>query len=96
MSELDMEARAFLQEFQDQPEEVRRIFVYVMCQTMVVTGMLRFVGAFRNPSIGVTLLFKNPDTGEVFEIVKPEMTTEDERAVSAHITELLQENARAA
>jgi hypothetical protein len=36
---------AFLQEFQDQPEEVRRVFVYVMCQPMVVTGMLRFVGA---------------------------------------------------
>lgn len=96
MSELDAEARAFLQEFQDQPEEVRRIFVYVMCQTMVVTGMLRFVGAFNDPVVGVTLLYKNPDTGEVFEIVKPDMTTEDEQAVRAHITELLQENARAA
>lgn len=96
MSELDAEARAFLQEFQDQPEEVRRIFVYVMCQTMVVTGMLRFVGAFKDPVIGMTLLYKNPDSGEVFEIVKPDMTNEDEQAVRAHITELLQENARAA
>ena len=96
MSELDAEARAFLQEFQDQPEEVRRIFVYVMCQTMVVTGMLRFVGAFKDPEVGVTLLYKNPDSGEVFEILKPDMTTEDELAVRAHITELLQDNARAA
>jgi len=96
MSELDAEARAFLQEFQDQPEEVRRIFIYVMCQTMTVTGMLRFVGAFNDPVVGVTLLYKNPDSGEVFEIVKPDMTSEDEQAVRTHITELLQENARAA
>lgn len=96
MGELNSEARAFLQEFQDQPEEVRQIFVYVMCQTMVLTGILKFVGAFRDPVIGVTLLYKNPDTGEVLEIVKPDMTAEDEQAMHAHITELLQENARAA
>lgn len=96
MSELNMEARAFLEEFQDQPEEVRQIFVYVMCQTMVCTGMLKFVGAFRDPLVGVTLIFKNPDTGEVLEIVKPEMTDDEEHALHNHIKELLQESARAA
>lgn len=96
MSELNAEARAFLEEFQDQPEEVRRIFVYVVCQTMVCTGMLQFLGAFKDPGMGVTLIYKNPDTGEVFEVVKPEMTDEEEHALHTHITELLQENARAA
>ena len=96
MSELDNEARAFLEEFQDQPEEVRRIFVYVVCQTMVCTGMLKFAGVFKDPAVGVTLIYKNPDTGEVFEVVKPEMTNAEEQAVKTHIEELLQENARAA
>lgn len=96
MSELTSEARAFLEEFQDQPEEVRQIFVYVVCQTMVCTGMLEFVGAFKDPAIGLTLIYKNPDTGEVIEVVKPEMTTEEEHALRTHIAELLQENARAA
>jgi hypothetical protein len=96
MSELNMEARAFLEEFQDQPEEIRRIFVYVVCQTMVCTGLLKFLGAFNAPGIGVTLIYKNPDTGEVFEVVKPEMTTDEEQAMRTHIGELLRENARAA
>jgi hypothetical protein len=96
MSELDSQARAFLEEFQGQPEEVRRIFIYVVCQTMVCTGMLSFVGACKDPAIGVTLIYKNPDSGEVFEVVKPEMTIEEEHALRAHIAELLQENARAA
>ena len=96
MSELNAEARAFLEEFQDQPEEVRRIFVYVVCQTMVCTGLLRFLGAFKDPGIGVTLIYKNPDTGEVFEVVKPDMSNEEEQAMRTHIVELLRENARAA
>ena len=96
MSELDTEAREFLEQFQDQPEEVRQIFVYVVCQTMVCTGILKFLGAFTSPGVGLTLIYKNPDTGEVIEIVKPKMTAEEEQAMHAHITELLQENARAA
>ena len=96
MSDLDIEARAFLQEFQDQPEEIRRIFIYVICQTMVQAGMLEFVGAFNSQGLGVTLIYKNPDVGEVFEIVKPDMTQEEEQAVRTHIGELLQENAQAA
>ena len=96
MSELDLEARAFLEEFQGQPEEVRRIFIYVVCQTMVCTGMLSFVGIAKDPAVGVTLIYRNPDSGEVFEVVKPEMTTQEEHALCAHIAELLQENARAA
>ena len=96
MSELNLEARAFLEEFQDQPEEIRQIFVYVMCQTMVCTGMLKFLGVFKDPRMGVTLIYKNPDTGEVFEVVKPVMTNEEEHALRTHISELLQENARAA
>lgn len=96
MSELNAEARAFLEEFQGQPEEVRRIFIYAVCQTMVCTGMLTFVGVYKDPVIGTTLIYKNPDSGEVFEVVKPEMTTEEEQAMRTHIAELLQEHARAA
>ncbi len=96
MGELDVEARAFLEKFQDQPEEIRQVFVYVVCQTMVQTGLLRFMGAFDNPGIGITLIYKNPDTGEAFEIIKPEMTSDEEQALQTHITELLQGNARAA
>lgn len=96
MGELDMEARAFLEKFQDQPVEIRQIFVYVVCQTMVQTGLLRFMGAFDNPGLGITLIYKNPDTGEAFEITKPEMTSDEEQALQTHITELLQGNARAA
>ncbi|MGI6296287.1 MAG: hypothetical protein ACOX3G_09375 [Armatimonadota bacterium] len=96
MGELDVEARAFLEKFQDQPEEIRQVFVYVVCQTMVQTGLLRFMGAFDNPGLGITLIYKNPDTGEAFEIIKPEMTSDEEQALQTHITELLQGNARAA
>ena len=96
MSELNVEARAFLEEFQGQPEDVRQIFVYVMCQTMVCTGVLNFVGAFKDPAIGTTLIYKNPDTGEVLEIAKPEMTDEEEHALRNHIVELLEESAQAA
>jgi len=95
MDILDSEARAFLQEFQDQPEDVRKIFIYVICQTMVQTGMLEFLGAFTDPGLGVTLIYKNPETEEVFEIVKPEMTKDEEQAVRTHIGELLQESAQA-
>ena len=96
MDESSVEARVFLEEFQDRPEEVRRILLYAICQTMVQAGTLLFEGAFRDPRIGVTLLYKNPDTGEIFEIIKPAMTDEEEQAMRMHIGELLQENARAA
>ncbi|MCE5322860.1 hypothetical protein LLG46_06025 [bacterium] len=95
MNEMDIEARAFLQEFQGQPEEIKRIFIYVICQTMLQAGMLQLIGAFDNINIGVTLIFRNPDTGEVFEIAKPEVTEEEDQDMKAHIQELLQEHARA-
>ena len=96
MNDTDVEARVFLEEFQEQPEEVRRIFLYAICQTMVQAGTLQCAGVFTSPGIGVTLLYKNPDTGEIFEIIKPAMTEDEEHAMRAHIGELLQENARAA
>ena len=96
MDESSVEARVFLEEFQDQPEEVRRILLYAICQTMVQAGTLLSVGAFRDSRMGTTLLYKNPDTGEIFEIIKPVMTDEEEQAMRVHIGELLQENARAA
>jgi hypothetical protein len=96
IDQMDIEARAFLKEFQQQPEEVRRIFLYAICQTMDQAGLLEFLGAFTTPEVGATLLYRNPDTGEVFEIVKPTMTAEEERAMQAHIGELLQETAQKA
>lgn len=96
MNELDTEARAFLKEFEDQPEDVRRIFIYAICQTMDQAGLLQFVGAFKTPGLGVTLLYRNTDSGEVFEIVKPDITVEEEQAMRAHIGELLREEARTA
>ena len=96
MNELDVEARAFLKEFEKEPEEVRRIFIYAICQTMSQAGQLEFIGVFNTPGLGVTLLYKNPDTQEILEIVKPKMTVEEEQAMRAHIGELLQENTRAA
>lgn len=95
MDENDIEARAFLEEFQGQPEDIKRIFVYVICQTMLQTGMLQMIGAFDNVGIGVTLIFRNPDTGEVFEIAKPDVTEDEDREMKAHIQELLQEHAAA-
>ena len=95
MNDIDVEARVFLEEFEGQPEEVRRIFLYAVCQTMVQTGSLECVGAFTGSGASVTLLYKNPDTGEVFEIIKPAMTEDEEQAMQAHISELLQENAQA-
>lgn len=96
MMNMDYEVRAFLEEFQSQPEEVRRLYIYAICQTMVQTGSLRFLGAFNNPGLGITHIYQNSDTDEVFEIVKPAMTAEEEQAMKAHITELLQESAQAA
>lgn len=95
MKDADAEARVFLEEFEGQPEEVRQIFLYAVCQTMVQAGTLQFVGAFSSCGLGVTLVYRNPDTGEVFEIVKPAITEDEEQAMQAHIGELLQENARA-
>ena len=96
MKDIEVEARVFLEEFEGQPEEVRRIFLYAVCQTMVQAGTLQFVGAFAGSGLGVTHLYRNPDTGEVFEIIKPAMTEDEEQAMQAHIGELLQENAQAA
>ena len=93
--ESEFEVRAFLQEFQEQPKEVREIFLYVICQTMVQAGLLQFVGAFNTPRVGVTLLYRNPDNDEVFEVVKPKMSEDEEQAMQGRIRELLQENARA-
>ncbi len=96
MNELDAEARAFLEEFQNQPEEIRRIFIYAICQTMLQAGLLKFKGAFKAPALGTSLIYENPDTGEVFEILKPDMTSDEEHAMRAHIGELLREQARSA
>lgn len=96
MNEGTVEARVFIEEFEGQPEEIRRILLYAICQTMVQAGTLLFMGAFKDPRMGTTLLYKNPDTGEVFEIIKPAMTDDEEQAMRSHISELLQENARAA
>jgi hypothetical protein len=96
MDELNVEARAFLKDFQQQPEEVRRIFLYAICQTMDQAGLLEFMGAFTTPGLGATLIYRNPDTGEVFEILKPKMSSEEERAMRAHIGKLLQESAQKA
>jgi hypothetical protein len=96
MQELDSEARAFLEELQDQPERVRQVFIYAICQTMQQAGHLESVGAFDNAGIGVTLIYRNPETGEVFEIVKPDITTEEENALNGDIAELLAQNARTA
>jgi len=95
MNNVDIEARAVLQEVQGQPEEIQRIFVYVVCQTMQQTGLLQLIGAFENPGMGSTLIYRNPDTGEIFEILKPTFSDDDEQAMKAHIKELLQENAQA-
>lgn len=96
MDSIDTEARAFLKEFEDQPDEVRRLFVYTICQTMEQSGLLRLMGAFRSTDLGVSLIYRNPDTGDLFEILKPEMTSEEEEALREHIGELLQEQARSA
>lgn len=95
MSGDELDSREFLQEFQDQPEDIRQIFLYAICQTMVQTGILELLGVFTDITIGVTLIYRNPDSGEVFEIVKPKMTDEEEQAMRTHIGELLQEHARA-
>jgi len=96
MQELDGEARAFLEELQDQPEQIRRVFIYAICQTMQQAGHLEFLGAFDNPGIGVTLIYRNPEANEVFEIVKPDITHDEENALNGDIAELLAENARTA
>ena len=96
MSNLDdAETRAFLQEFQEQPEDVRRVFLYVICQTMVQAGLLESLGVFRTPGLGTTLLYRNPQTHEIFEIVKPDVSDEEAQDLKLHIRELLQEQARA-
>jgi len=95
MDACDLEARVFLQEFEKQPEDVRTLYIYILCQTMCQAGLMGFVGAFRVGTAGTALVYENRDTGEVFEIVKPPMTVDEERAVNRHIGELLQESTRA-
>lgn len=96
MDWLNNDARIFLEEFQLQSEEVREVFIYAACQSMVQTGLLQFLGVFNNAEYGPMLLYKNSDTGDVFEITKPELSDEEDSAIRAHIGELLREAARAA
>lgn len=93
MSYQDAGARALLDDMQSQPEAIREIMLYAICQTMVQAGLLLFVGAFSTPGVGTTLIYKNPDTGEIVEIVKPQMTEDEEREMRAHIGKLLEEEA---
>lgn len=95
--EMEFDVRTFLQEFQEEPKEIREIFLYVICQTMVRAGLLEFAGVFADEQAGdKTLLYKNPDSDEVFEINKPRISREEELAMQTRIEELLQENAQAA
>ena len=91
MSETNTEARAFLEELQHQPEEIRQVFLYVLCQTMVQSGMLELAGAWKTSDWEVTLIYKNPDTGDFFDIAKPQITEEEELAMKEHIGQLLQD-----
>ena len=93
MNEVDTEARAFLEELQHQPEDIRQVFLYVLCQTMVQSGTLELAGAWQSSEMDVTLIYKNPDTGDYFDITKPQITREEELAMQEHIGQLLQEEA---
>ncbi len=96
MGEVGYEASELLQEFANQPEELRQVFLYAICQTMVQAGNLDFVGAFNTGGDLRTVIYRNRDTGDVFEIVKPDMSQEEEQALRARIAELLQDIAEAA
>ncbi len=71
------------------PDEVRQIFLYTVCQTMVQSGLLELVGVSAETESGTTLIYRNPDTGQFIEITKPEMSEEEDRAMKDHIREQL-------
>lgn len=91
----DFQIRAFLEDFEDQPAEIRQVLLYAICQTMVQTGALEFKGAFNSSGFGITLLYRNMATDSIFEIVKPDITDEEEELMKQHIAELLQSSAQA-
>lgn len=93
MGTSDIEARAFLRDFEDYPKETRGLFLYVICQTMLRQGLLELLGAFQNPGRPVELLFRNPCTGNVFEIGKPDINADEEQAIGGQIDKLLLESA---
>jgi hypothetical protein len=78
---------------EEQPEEVRSLMIYAICQTMTQAGSLELVGATTTPHLGATLLYRNPDTSEVFEIVKPPLTDDEERHIEEDIKRMLSSEA---
>lgn len=90
----DIEARAYLREISEYPENIRTLFLYVICETMLRQGLLELLGAFREES-GTVVLYLNTNTGTVFEVAKPEMSVDEEQAIRAHIDDLLTASAQA-
>ena len=84
-----IDEQTLLEGLEGQPEEVRGLFIYTICETMVRAGTLELVSASTMAGFGTTLIYRNPDTKEVFEILKPELSQEEEDEMHDHIGELL-------
>lgn len=89
MDEKDFDTEDIFGSLGEQPEEVRRILIYAICQAMAQAGMLELVGVSKIPGDGTTLLYRNPDTLQVLEITKPLISEEDEAAMKDYIKHLL-------
>jgi hypothetical protein len=86
----DKNVYKLLAELEEQPEEIRKIFVYTICQTMVESGLLEFKGVSRQEGLGTVLIYRNPDSDQMFEITKPEFAQDEEERIRLHIRELLE------
>jgi hypothetical protein len=78
-----------LESLGQEPEEVREVLIYAICQTMAQSGMLELVGVSATSGTRTTLMYRNPDTLEVIEIAKPPLSDEDDRAMKENIRRLL-------
>lgn len=93
MKREDLSNTAVVEALDGQPEEVRGLLIYAMCQTMAQSGMLELVGVSGDHVIGTTLIYRNPDTSEVFEIPKPDLSEDEEREMNDHIKRLISTHA---
>src|SRR5690348_4589179 len=86
----DRNVHQLLAELENQPEDIRKIFVYAICQTMVESGLLEFKGVSRQDGYDTLLIYRNPDSDQLFEITKPEFSQDDEERIRTHIRNLLE------
>lgn len=72
-------------------EEVKGIFMHYLCQEMQENGLLELRGTCDEPGMGRVLLYKDPISGSIYEVVDPHVSIKDESSIRDNLKALLKE-----